>query len=73
MEYRGAIGATQLKDITQQVQMLLNSTRDRAINNMADCCSYRYQILDTFCASQSSVNTCIANYEIHLIKLFPID
>ena len=55
-EYRGAIGATELSDITQQIQMLVNSTRDRFITDIGDCCNYKYQILDTFCASQSSVN-----------------
>ena len=57
MEYRGAIGATELSDISQQIQMLVNSTRDRIITDIGDCCNYKYQILDTFCASQSSVNT----------------
>ena len=60
MEYRGAIGATDLSDISQQIQMLVNSTRDRIITGIPDCCSYKYQILDTFCVSQSSVNSSVS-------------
>ena len=69
MEYRSAVGATQLSDISQQIQLLVNSTRDKIITNIMDCCSYKYQILDTFCASQSSVKiiTILINFNTKVL------
>jgi len=54
-DYQQAIGATQLRNITGNVERLVNETRNQDIFDVFDCCRYRYQILDTYCASQNFV------------------
>jgi len=54
-QYQGAIQATELRDITRNVVQLVNETVDQNLMDRFSCCNYRYQILDTYCASQNFV------------------
>ena len=48
-------GATAVQNITGDVQGIVERTRNKFINDSTDCCSYKYQILDTYCATQPAV------------------
>jgi len=50
MELRNGIGATQLNNITDGVQNVIDNLPNYTTKE--DCCNYPYQILDGFCASQ---------------------
>lgn len=48
------LGATTVENITGNVQEIVDRIWIK-INESVDCCSYKYQILDTFCATQTAV------------------
>jgi len=60
-------GVAGLKSITRGVEEIFNVTRDRirTRESVFDCCDYKYQILDTFCATRNPV--CYMYKYIHLI------
>ena len=47
---RSTIGATALRNFTADIQKLMNELN--SVTNAEDCCNYRYQMLDTYCASR---------------------
>ena len=51
-----------MEDITGNVQEIVDRVRNKPINSTMDCCGYRHQILDTFCATQPAVCTVICMY-----------
>ena len=54
----GDVRASDLINITAGVLEVINAVQ--AVTNSSDCCLYKYQLLDTFCAllSQVSVASC---------------
>ena len=54
------------EDIAEDVEQIVNRTRNYNFSSSSDCCNYRYQILDTFCATQTPV--CYAIMYTHLFN-----
>ena len=53
----GSLGATDLFDYTGRVMELVSSSVHGGMDT-AQCCGYRYQMLDKYCASRTMVCTC---------------
>ena len=49
-------GVRNVYDFTEAVQRIREEVDNRTIN---DCCSYRFQILDQYCASRTAVSKSI--------------
>ena len=45
---------TDFIDLTMGINQLRNAKYE--INNVDECCNYKYQILDKFCASRNAVS-----------------
>ena len=48
------MGATEFLNITAGVEEIMDSVQ--STSNAIDCCDYRYQILDKYCALRSAVS-----------------
>jgi len=50
------LGATEFLDYTSEVQSVIDGTTSNLPNTTMDCCNYRHQMLDQFCASREVVS-----------------
>ena len=49
------MGVTEFLDYTGGVQTVINEALSDLPNDASQCCKYRYQILDQFCATRGEV------------------
>ena len=49
------LGATEFLDYTNEVQSVINETTSSLPNSTLDCCKYRHQMLDQYCATREVV------------------
>ena len=50
------LGATDARDYTGKVQDLIDDVNSTLYDDPTDCCNYRYQLLDQYCATRSPVS-----------------
>lgn len=53
------LGATEFLDYTSEVQSVIDGTTSNLPNSTMDCCNYRHQMLDQFCATREVVSVVI--------------